>query len=129
MLKIAMKAIIAAAAVCTVAAPAFAYTLNGTVPAGGFVVINLHKPLRPGPVQFVFSAPPGGAGAAYALDYCVGRNAGAKTCQIANMYSVVQIVPGQTATVSFPYKIFSTNVLVVEQGTSAPVPYSVEVTQ
>ena len=43
-----IKAVMAAIVACAFTAPAFAYTINGTIPPGRApVVIHLHRPLQP----------------------------------------------------------------------------------
>jgi hypothetical protein len=104
---------------------AFAYlTLNGTVPAGGTVVILQahHQPGATGTLKFKFSAPaprPGG----YAFNFCIGP--ATNPCGVPNAYVVV--VPASEERLAVvPASVFANNVLVVSQGTKDPLPFSVE---
>ena len=58
-MKVAIKAMLLAAAICACSTEAFAYTIRGTIPAGRrLVVIHLRTPLPPGIIRFSFYAPP-----------------------------------------------------------------------
>jgi hypothetical protein len=116
--------LILAAAVLAVPATAFAYTINGVIPAGRRTeIIQLLKPL-PRVVHFKFSAPSSHPGVGYALNYCIGP--ASNPCGLRT--SRVWVVPeGQSRTGSVRAAAFNTNVLVVSQGTARPVPFSVEV--
>jgi hypothetical protein len=102
---------------------AFAYlTLNGTVPAGGTVVILQphHQQGATGTVKFKFSAPrPGG----YAFNFCIGP--AANPCGMPGAYVVV--VPASEERLAVvPASMLANNVLVVGQGTKDPLPFSVQ---
>jgi hypothetical protein len=106
-------------------APAFAYTISGTIPPGRTpVVINLHKPIGPGLVKFKFSAPSVNAGVRYVVGFCIGKRT--NPCGMPTS-RVVNVPQGQVRSASFPSTLFSTNILVAGQGTRVPVPYSVQV--
>ena len=73
-MKTAIKTMMLGIAACAFAAPAFAYTLSGTIPPHAppkSVVLHPHMPLPP-LVRLTMSAPPVNAGVSYALTYCIG---------------------------------------------------------
>jgi hypothetical protein len=119
-----LTTILLAAAALSVPATAFAYTINGVIPAGRRTeIIQLLRPTRP-VVRFKFFAPPSPAGVRYALNYCIGP--AFNPCGLRT--SKVWVVPeGQSRTGAVSATVFARNVLVVSQGTSKPVPFSVEV--
>lgn len=98
-------------------------TLDGTVPTGraGLVIIQQNnEPGTVGIVEFKFSAP--GSGGGYALNFCVGPTA--NPCGMPYSY-VVNVPAGQSRLAVVNARAFEHNVLVVTQGTSVPVPFSV----
>jgi hypothetical protein len=121
--------------VCVVAAcllalqpqAAFAYiTLNGTVPAktdtgGGTVVIiqQNNMPGATGIIKFKFSAPAPGS---YGLSFCIGPST--NPCGLPTSF-VVTVNGGHEQLAVVNANVFATNVLVVGQGTSTPIPFSV----
>jgi hypothetical protein len=120
-----IKAVMAAIVACAFTAPAFAYTINGTIPPGRApVVIHLHRPLQPSLMRFKFSAPPKNAGVPYALDFCIGP--AANPCGLPSSH-VINVPEGQERFADFDSALFRTNILVVGQGTRVAVPFSVEV--
>jgi hypothetical protein len=124
-MKTPIKAMLVGVGACALAAPALAYTISGTIPAGArSVAIKLHRPIPPGFVKLTLNAPPKNAGVAYALDFCIGP--AANPCGLPTD-RVVNVPEGQTRVEVVPSAIFSGNVFVVGQGTRVPVPYSVQV--
>lgn len=114
------------AALCAFAAPAFAYTFSGTIPATTPpkpIVLHLYLPV-PGLMKITMKAPPVHAGVDYALSYCIGP--AANPCGSTDSWSV-QVPRGQTVYITVPSSRFTGKVFVVGQGTSRPVPYFVEV--
>jgi len=119
------KALLIGALAGALPAQALAYTISGVIPPGHDpVVINLHKPIRPGKLTFTFIAPPKNAGVRYALDFCIGP--AENPCGRPDSH-VVNVPEGEARTESFNSALFSTNVLVVGQGTREAVPYTVQV--
>jgi hypothetical protein len=99
-------------------------TLDGTVPVGraGITIIQPNNELgSTGVVEFKFSAP--GTGNGYALNFCIGP--AANPCGTANAY-VVTVPEGQSRLAIVNARLFERNELVVGQGTSVPVPFSVQ---
>jgi hypothetical protein len=119
-----MKTAIAAAAaiaLCVFAGPAFAYTQNGTIP-GGRAQIHLQQPIpKSGYVKLTLTIPQAlSAGIHYAVGFCVGPT--------FNCLQIAQDIPGgQKIIVIYASPTLSTNEIWVAQGTSAPVPYTLEV--
>lgn len=124
----AIAAITTALAVLTLFVPeARAYiTLNGIVPVGknGIVILQAHKlsGTTTDTLRFKFTAPSFNAGVPYALSFCIGPSS--NPCGLPTSY-VVQVPGGEERLAVVPASIFANNVLVVGQGTTRPVPYSV----
>jgi hypothetical protein len=103
------------------AGPAFAYTQNGTIPSGR-VQIHLQQPIpKNGYVKLTLTIPQvSSVGIHYAVGFCVGST--------FNCLQIAQDIPGgQKITVIYASSTLSTNEIWVAQGTSAPVPYTLEV--
>jgi hypothetical protein len=99
-------------------------TLNGTIPPGNTPVTILEangEHGAGGPVKFKFSAPQAGA---YALNFCIG--AASNPCGLSTSYVVV-VPGGQERLALVEASIFRKNVLVVSQGTSSAIPFSVTI--
>jgi hypothetical protein len=99
-----------------------AITIDGTVPVGrtGVLLIQAnHQPGATGVVKFKFTAPLKGA---YTLGFCIGP--ASNPCGMATSY-VVQVQGGESQLAVVNANMFENNVLVVTQGTSTPVPFSV----
>jgi hypothetical protein len=103
-------------------------TLNGMVPVGkaGIVILQAHQQggTTTDTLKFKFSAPSFNAGVQYALSFCIG--AASNPCGQPTSY-VVQVPGGEERLAVVPSSVFANNVLVVGQGTSRPVPYSVTI--
>lgn len=99
-------------------------TLNGTIPPGGAPVVILEanrESATAGAVKFKFSAPQAGA---YSLNFCIGSPD--NPCGTSSSY-VVQVPGGQERLALVEAGIFRKNVLVVTQGTSEELPFSVTI--
>ncbi len=99
-----------------------AITIDGTVPVSrtGILLIQAnHQPGATGVVKFKFTAPQKGA---YTLGFCIGP--ASNPCGMATSY-VVQVQGGESQLAVVNANVFENNVLVVAQGTSTPVPFSV----
>jgi hypothetical protein len=121
-MKTAIKTMMIGVAACTFAAPAFAYTISGTVPpASKWIAVNLQTPPKREYLKFTFSATPVNAGVRYDIQLCITRLA-PNSCPL-----VMYISPGQQTIVTLDSKIFPTYTIWLGQGTSVPVPYTVEV--
>jgi hypothetical protein len=103
--------------------PAFAYiTLSGTVPAGTTPVVIIqanNQTGATGTLKFKFSAPTAGK---YSFNFCIGP--AANPCGLATSYVVV-VPGGQERLAVVDASIFKSNVLVVGQGTTQPLPFAV----
>jgi hypothetical protein len=126
-----------AACACAFAAPAFAYTLTGTIPGvirgqqPKHVAINLQKPPSSAAyLKLTLSSPLVNAGVGYSVDFCVAPASAPVThpCSTpANVGSGFLVVPGQQAIVFVHPNVYPNNVIWVGQGTFVAVPYSLEV--
>jgi len=126
-MKLAIKAVIAAAALYAFTGPAAAYTLAGVIPPSSPPapkVLHLHQPIPPGKILFHFFAPPVNAGVAYAIDFCIGP--AFNPCGLPTS-TVVTVPRGQTRILVVESNIFAHNIFVAGQGTKKPVPYVVNV--
>jgi hypothetical protein len=103
-------------------------TLNGIVPVGraGIVILQPHKlsGTTSDTLKFKFSAPSFNAGLPYALSFCIGP--ATNPCASPTSY-VVQVPGGEERLAVVPSSVFANNELVVSQGTTRPVPYSVTI--
>jgi len=108
-------------------APAFAYTISGTIPASGHTVeIALQQPLKAGNISFTFSAPPVNAGVKYDVGFCIGPKDNPCGSQLSHD---IEVPAGETRTLTIDALVFSCNILVVGKGTGVATPYAVDVTQ
>jgi hypothetical protein len=97
-------------------------TIPGTTPATPVVIIQANGELgTSGPLKFKFSAPEVGA---YALNFCIGP--ASNPCGLSTSY-VVTVPGGQERLAVVESNVFRTNVLVVTQGTSTNLPFSVTI--
>lgn len=99
-------------------------TLNGTIPPGTapVVILEANGENGPGgPVKFKFSAPQAGA---YALNFCIGP--ASNPCGLSTSYVVV-VPAGQERLALVEAGVFKKNVLVVSQGTTTELPFSVTI--
>jgi hypothetical protein len=122
-MQFAIKILIGAAAVCAWAAPASAYTINGTGPGGGSVAVDLHKPIPPGGyVKFTLTIPQElSAGIHYSVGFCLGPKM--NSCQPG-----IVVPGGQQIIVFYESAAASTYGKVwLGQGTSAAAPYVLDV--
>jgi hypothetical protein len=123
-MKVVIKLMIAGAAVCALAAPAFAYTLSGVLaPGQKNRVLTLRKPI-PAFVKLTMTAPPVNAGVDYAIGFCIGPRS--NPCGLPDDWTV-DVPKGQTVVRVVPGSIFTNKIFVVGQGTAKPVPYRVDV--
>jgi hypothetical protein len=75
-MKLAIKAIVATAALCAFAAPAFAYTISGTIPGNSRNMTAVHFQKPPSTAEYLkltLSAPPANVGVGYSVGYCISR--------------------------------------------------------
>jgi len=126
-----MKTAIAAAIIglCAFASPAFAYTQNGTIPAGvlghpnsGTTQIHLQQPIpRNGYVKLTVKIPNVlSVGIHYETGFCLGPT--------PNCPQLSPVIPGgQQITVIYESGTLSANGIWLRQPTSAAVPYILEV--
>jgi hypothetical protein len=132
----AIKTMMLGIAACAFAAPAFAYTLTGTIPGvirgqqPKAVAINLQKPPGGGYLKLTLSSPLVNAGVPYSVGFCVAPPSAPVThpCSTpTDRGSGFLVVPGQQAIVFVSTNIYPNSVVWVEQGTFVAVPYSLEV--
>jgi hypothetical protein len=124
-MKSLLKTTLFGAAACALAAPAFAYTINGTIPPHAPpqpVTIALHQPIGPGILKLTFTAPPVNAGVRYVISFCIGP--AAHPCVLP-----LSVLEGQQAVVPVDANLFTVehDVISVGQGTKVAVPYTLEV--
>jgi hypothetical protein len=130
-MKTALKTMMIGVAACAFAAPAFAYTLTGTIPAfstptkppnTGAVLVNLQKPIATEYVKLTITAPQAlSLGIGYTVRVCVGPNL--NSCPLA-----VAVPPGGRQVVLYylatDFKYYG---IWLGQGTAAAVPYIIDV--
>jgi hypothetical protein len=127
-MKIAIKATMLSVAACAFAAPAFAYTINGTIPANSLVAIHFQQPpSSKGYLKLTVSSPPVNAGVPYAVSFCVNYASAPHPCSSTTKGAGSLIVPGQQAIVFVPASIYPKEVIWIGQGTAVAVPYIVDV--
>jgi len=129
-MKTAIKSMMIGAAVCTVAAPAFAYTLTGTIPAfsaptkppnTGAVLVNLQKPIATSYVKLTITAP-------QALSLGIGYGVTVSVGPKSNSCSLAVVVPSGRQVVLYYYSgDFKYYGIWLGQGTAAAVPYIIDV--
>jgi len=128
-MKFAIKVLIAIAAMCAFAAPAFAYTINGTIPGGkvSYTAVNLKKPIPLNNwVKLTISIPQKlYHGTVYAVTFCVGQ----KISSCTGGYAFSLIPGGQQNVVFYDAKAFSSLGYPIWLGTGLadPVPYVIDV--
>jgi hypothetical protein len=99
-------------------------TLNGTIPSSRnpLVIIEANGEAGPGGIlKFKFSAPQAGA---YTMNFCIGP--ASNPCGTDSDY-VVTVPGGQERLAVIEAGIFRNSILVVSQGTSETLPFSVTI--
>jgi hypothetical protein len=97
-------------------------TMKGTIPPGGTPVVIIQANGESGPggvLKFLFSAPSPGA---YSLNFCIGP--ASNPCGLQSSYVVV-VPAGEEKLAVVEAGIFKNNILVVSQGTSVALPFTV----
>ncbi len=103
---------------------AMSISLSGTIPSSPnpLVIIQANGEKGPGGIlKFKFSAPQAGA---YTMNFCIGP--ASNPCGTSSDY-VVTVPGGQERLAIVEAGVFRTSVLVVGQGTSEALPFSVTV--
>jgi hypothetical protein len=129
-MKTAIKTMMVGIAAWAFAAPAFAYTLTGTIPGNtkNMTAIHLQKPPGQGFLKLTLTAPPANVGIGYAISFCVGLASSPASGPCAsNTQAGLYFKPGQSATVLVTSTIYPTHVVWVGTGLKAAVPYSLDV--
>jgi hypothetical protein len=128
-MKALIKTMMAGIAACAFAAPAFAYTINGTIPGNSpLIAIHLQQPPSPkGFLKLTFSSPPVNAGVPYTVNFCVNFASAPHPCSSTTLAAASLIVPGQQAIVFVPASLYPKEVVWIGQGTNVAVPYSLDV--
>jgi hypothetical protein len=101
-----------------------AITLNGTTPPGPktVVIIQANKQsVAKGTLKFKFGAPTAGG---YVMSFCIGPTT--NPCGMRTSY-VVEVPAGQERLAVVDASIFTDNVLVVGQGTTSALPFTVTI--
>ena len=128
-MKTVLKTMMIGVAACAFAAPAFAYTINGTIPGTSPpIAIHLQKPpSSKGYLKLTVSSPPVNAGVPYAVNFCVNYASAPHPCSSTTKGAGSLIVPGQQAIVFVPASIYPKEIIWIGQGTAVAVPYVVDV--
>jgi hypothetical protein len=131
-MKTAIKTMMLGIAACTFAAPAFAYTINGTIPSSrNWTAIHLQKPPSTGGfLKLTLSAPPANVGTSYAVSFCIALKSmpASNPCPATSSTEAgLLVVPGQPTTVFVLANAYPNFVVWVRTGLSAAVPYSLDV--
>jgi len=102
-------------------------TVSGNIPPGGAPIIvippNSHLGQSGTVLKFLFSAPAPTVGG-YAISFCVGPLS--NPCGTSSSY-VVEVTGGTSMLALIPAGAFAQNELVVGQGTTSTVPFSVTI--
>lgn len=120
-MKTLIKTTLAGAAACALAAPAFAYTLNGSIDHGP-AQIHLQQPIpKTGYVKLTVTIPNVKiSGIPYSVGFCVGPT--------SNCFQISPSIPGgQQITVIYDAATLAAYGIWLDKGTAAPVPYTVNV--
>jgi hypothetical protein len=130
-MKTAIKTMMIGIAACAFAAPAFAYTISGTIPGNtrNMTPVHLQKPpSKGGYLKLTLAAPPANVGIGYSVSYCVSPASSPPShpCFSSNVAGFV-IVPGQQTIVFVNASIYPNYVIWLGTGLSAAVPYTVDV--
>jgi hypothetical protein len=120
-MKIATKAMMAGIAACTFAAPAFAYTINGTVPPyGQWTSVKLQPPPKPAILKLTFSPTIVNPSFAFSINFCISPSP--RSCQ-----AMMIVPPGQQAILPLYSSNFPTNSIWLQNGTHTALPYTLDV--
>lgn len=122
-MKTAIKTMMIGVAACAFAAPAFAYTISGTIPANGKVVVQLQKPIPHRAIMLTLFGPPGpplGPGVTYPISFCIGLAANPCPLPILAPQGLKMIV-----TLAWGYLV--SNTITLGQASKVAVPYTLEV--
>jgi hypothetical protein len=123
-MKTAIKTMMIGVAACAFAAPAFAYTLTGTVPPNGKpVVIQLQKPIPHNVIMLTLNGPPGpppGPGVTYPMTFCI--SSAANPCPLP-----ILVPQGLKMIASFLSGSLVGNTITISQVSKVAVPYTLEV--
>jgi len=129
-MKLAVRAIIATAALCASAAPASAYTINGTIPGNSrnMTAIHLQKPPSTGGyLKLTLSAPPANVGVGYAVSFCISPASSPASHPCPSNGPGLLVVPGQPTIIFVLANIYPNYVVWVGTGLRASVPYTLDV--
>jgi hypothetical protein len=132
-MKTALKTIVIGIAACAFAAPASAYTINGTVAGNSrnWTAIHLQKPPSPnGYLKLTLSAPPANVGVGYSVGFCIAlasMRASSPCPAISSTEAGLLVVPGQPTIVFIDANTYPNYVVWVRTGLRAAVPYSLDV--
>jgi hypothetical protein len=132
-MRTAIKAMMLGVAACTFAAPAFAYTINGTIPGHtrNMTAIHLQKPPSPnGYLKLTLSAPDTNVGVGYSVAFCIALKSmpASNPCPAtSSTEDGLLVVPGQPTIVFIYAKSYPNYVVWVGTGLTASVPYTLDV--
>jgi len=123
-MKIAIKSMMIGIAACAFAAPAFAYTINGTIPPNGKVVIQLQKPIPQHTlIMLTLIGPPGpppGPGVSFPMTLCIGS--AANPCPLP-----IYAPQGLKMIATFAGGTLAGNKITISQASKVAVPYTLDV--
>jgi hypothetical protein len=129
-MKTAIKTIMIGVAACAFAAPAFAYTINGTIPGNtrNMTAIHLQKPPSPnGYLKLTLSAPDTNVGVGYSVAFCISPASSPASHPCPSNGPGLLVVPGQPTIVFVYANIYPSYVVWVGTGLRAAVPYILDV--
>ena len=129
-MKTATKIMMVGVAACAFAAPAFAYTLTGTIPGNTrhMTAIHLQQPPGIGFLKLTLSAPPANVGVGYGVSFCVSLASlpASNPCALTTQAGLL-VLSGQSATMFVASTIYPTSVVWVGTGLRVAVPYTLDV--
>jgi len=131
-MKTAIKTMMVGVVACAFAAPAFAYTLTGTIlgDTRNWTAIHLQKPPGNGYLKLTLSAPPANVGVGYSVGFCINLASlpASDPCPFQSTGAdPLLVVPGQPTTVFVLSNIYPDYVVWVKTGLRAAVPYTLDV--
>jgi hypothetical protein len=128
-MKIAIKSTMIGVAACAFAAPAFAYTINATIPCDTrkMHAVHLQKPPAGATtLKLTLSAPPGG-GVAHTINFCIALASAPALHPCPSNETEFIIVPNQQTVVFVDAGLYPHYVIWAGTGTTLAVPLTVDV--
>ena len=128
-MKIAIKAMMLGIAACAFAAPAFAYTINATIPGDTRKMHAVHLQKSPAGatiLKLTLSAPPGG-GVAHTINFCIALASAPASQPCPSTETEFILVPNQQTIVFVDAGLYPNYVIWAGTGTTLAVPLTVDV--